>query len=174
MTSRRTYDVCAVVISDLAYDARVWKQVRSLSAAGLTVRLIGCAYEIDAARYRRQDGVDVIEVPLGSRAGRISRTARARTLLGVWREVLGTRARVYHVHNVHPAPAGIVASRVRRTRLVYDAHELYGEPTDSSLGARAAARLAFLLERLMVRSADFTVTTNPSRAYVLSARHGAS
>ena len=76
MTSVPTYDVCAVVISDLTYDARVWKQVRSLREAGLTVRLIGCAYEIDRTRRSSRDGVDVVEVPLGLRAGEISRTAR--------------------------------------------------------------------------------------------------
>jgi glycosyltransferase involved in cell wall biosynthesis len=169
---RSTYDVCAVVISDLAYDARVWKQARSLSNAGLSVRLIGCSYDIDATRVRTEDGIHVVEVPLGSRTGRVSRIARARTLLQVYYEVLRTPARAYHVHNVHPGLAGVLASRLRRARLVYDAHELYGEPTDGSLAARAAARATFLLERLMVRIADAAVTTNPSRAEVLSARHG--
>jgi glycosyltransferase involved in cell wall biosynthesis len=170
--TRRKYDVCAVVISDLAYDARVWKQARSLKNAGLTVRLIGCAYNIDATRRRCEGGIDVVEVPLGSRTGRVSLVARARTLLRVFSEVLRTPARAYHVHNIHPGLAGLLASRVRRARLVYDAHELYGERTDPSLSARVTARLTFLLERLMVRLADATVTTNPSRAEVLSARHG--
>jgi glycosyltransferase involved in cell wall biosynthesis len=76
------------------------------------------------------------------------------------------------VHNIHPGVAGILASRVRRARLVYDAHELYGEPTDGSLSARVSARLTYRLEGLMVRLADTAVTTNPSRAEVLSARHG--
>lgn len=173
MTVRSKYDVCAVVISDLAYDARVWKQVRSLSQAGLSVRLIGCAYDIEATRLRREDGIDVAEVPLGSRAGRVSLIARAQTLLRVFSEVLRTPAHAYHVHNIHPGLAGVLASRVRRARLVYDAHELYGEPTDRSLAARVTARLTFLLERLMMSVADAAVTTNPSRAEVLSARHGA-
>jgi glycosyltransferase involved in cell wall biosynthesis len=171
--TRLRYDVCAVVISDLAYDARVWKQARSLNNAGLTVRLVGCAYDIDATRRRREDGIDVTEVPLGRRTGRISVAARARALLRVFFEVLRTPARAYHVHNIHPALAGIFASRIRRARLVYDAHELYGEATDPSLCARATARVTFLLEALMARLADAVVTTNPSRAEVLSARHGA-
>lgn len=170
--TRPKYDVCAVVISDLAYDARVWKEARSLNSAGLTVCLIGCAYDIDATRRRSEDGIDVVEVPLGGRTGRVSVAARARTLLRVFSEVLRTPARAYHVHNIHPGLAGLLASRARRARLVYDAHELYGEPTDPSLSARLMARLTFLLERLMVRLADAAVTTNPSRAEVLSVRHG--
>jgi glycosyltransferase involved in cell wall biosynthesis len=166
------YDVCAVVISDLAYDARVWKEVRSLRNSGRSVALIGCAYEIERIRRRSEDGVDVVEVPLGSRTGRVSLKARGLTLLRVWREVLAIRARAYHVHNVEPGPAGVLASRLRRARLVYDAHELYGEARARSSSARVAARLTFALERLMIRSADAAVTTNPSRAEVLAARHG--
>jgi glycosyltransferase involved in cell wall biosynthesis len=172
MMMKTKCDVCAVVISDLAYDARVWKEVRSLSHAGLTVRLIGCAYDIDVTRRRGEDRIDVVEVPLGTRTGRVSLFSRAKTLLRVFGEVLRTPARAYHVHNVHPALAAILASRFRRARLVYDAHELYGEPVDQSLSARATARFTFLLEALMVRRADVVVTTNPSRAEVLSLRHG--
>ena len=43
---RVDYDVCATVVSDLSFDARVWKEVRSLTRAGYSVRLIGCGYEL--------------------------------------------------------------------------------------------------------------------------------
>ena len=167
-----TYDVCAVVISDLAYDARVWKEVRSLGASGRSVALIGCRYETQRIEHRSVDGITVIEVPLGSRAGRVSHLERARTLLRVWAEVLRTPARVYHVHNVHPAAPAWLASRLRRASIVYDGHELYWEPTSDAAGARVAARGRAVLERLMVRGADAVITTNASRADVLGRRYG--
>ena len=102
-----SYDVCAVVISDLAYDARVWKEVRTLRESGRTVLLIGCSYDIAGVRRRTQDGVDVVEVSLGTRAGRVSAVSRALTLARVWREVLRTRAGVFHVHNIHPGLARV-------------------------------------------------------------------
>ena len=175
-------DVCAAVISDLTYDARVWKEVRSLVEDGKAVKLIGCAYELDRPRRRVQDGVAVVEVSLGSRTGGVSLLGRFRTLLGVWGEILRTRARVYHAHNVHVAPAAWLASRIRRARLVYDGHELYGGGFANTVGGgprpraldRLGARLAFSVERFMVRRADAVITTNGSRARILEERHGRS
>ncbi len=104
---RTSYDVCAVVISDLAYDARVWKEARTLRESGRTVVLIGCTYDVAGIRRRTESDIDVVEISLGTRAGRVSAAVRALTLVRVWREVLRTRARVYHVHNIHPGPAAL-------------------------------------------------------------------
>ncbi len=178
---RRSVDVCAAVISDLTYDARVWKQVRSLVADGRSVKLIGCAYELPQTRRRVQDGAAVVEVSLGSRSGNISLPGRLRTLLGVWLEIVRTPARVYHAHNVHVAPAAWLASRIRRAGLVYDGHELYGGGFDEDMSGsapppgtieRLGARLAFAVERFVVRRASFVITTNESRARILHERHG--
>jgi glycosyltransferase involved in cell wall biosynthesis len=171
---KRDYDVCAAVVSDLSFDARVWKEVRSLRRAGYRVRLIGCGYELPHPRRSSVDGVDVLEISLGSRAGGVSVVRRARTLLRLWLEIARTRARVYHAHNIHVGPAAWLASRVRRRALVYDAHELYGESTADALLSRLAARLSGYAERFMVRRSDFVITTNVSRAEILKERHGRS
>jgi glycosyltransferase involved in cell wall biosynthesis len=169
------YDVCAAVISDLSTDARVWKEVRSLAAAGRRVKLIGCGYELDATERRSVDGVDVVTVPLGSRRGRVSPLGRLETLVRVWGEVLATRAAVYHSHNVHPGPPSLLAARLRRAALVYDGHELYGEtPGHAGPLTRAGARLNRLAEGILVRRAGGVITTNPSRAAELRSRHGRS
>jgi glycosyltransferase involved in cell wall biosynthesis len=167
-----TYDVCAVVISDLAFDARVWREVRSLRDSGRMVKLIGCRFDCDRIERRSDSGVDVVEVPLGSRTGRVSVAARALTLTRVFTEVVRTRAHVYHTHNIHPALAALLASRLRRVPLVYDAHELYWEPWSDGPLARAAARARGTLEQLIVRRADAVITTNASRAAALGARYG--
>lgn len=167
------YDVCAAVISDLSTDARVWKQVRSLRDAGYAVILIGCRYEIAETIRSRQEGIDVVEVPLGSRQGRVSARGRAETLLAIWREVHGTAARVYHAHNIHVIPACWLASRRRGMPLIYDAHELYGQvKAGDRLRRRATARIGRLAEAFAVTQADAVITTNASRVIALQARHG--
>ena len=173
MSIVRNVDVCAAVVGDLAIDARVWREARSLASAGLRVRLIGCRYDIDATVERADDGITVVEVPLGSRSGRVSRVRRARTLLRIWFEVLRTSARAYHCHNVHPGPAAVLAAWLRRAGLVYDGHELYGRAWAErpTLSQRAVARGASAIEHFLVRRADAVITTNPSRAAVLSRRH---
>lgn len=166
------YDVCSAVVSDLRYDARVWKQARSLAAAGYTVRLIGFTYEISEPIERSEDGIDSIELPFGSRT-KVSKLRRAVSLLRLWVETLRTPARGYHCHNIHPGPAAWLAARIRRGALVYDAHELYGDPEiGSSSLRRIVARGGLVLERLMFRASDAIITTNESRARILQDRHG--
>jgi glycosyltransferase involved in cell wall biosynthesis len=166
------HDVCASVVSDLPFDARVWKEARSLARDGRSVALLGCAYGRDDLRRRNEDGVDVLEVPFGWRDRPKSVVRRARTLLRLWWEILRTSARAYHAHNVHVAIPAWISARARRARLVYDAHELYGEPDDPSLRSKLLARGSALLEAFMVKRSDAVISTNPSRADVLRERHG--
>lgn len=166
------HDVCSVVVSDLQYDARVWKQARALAEAGFSVSLLGFTYEIERRRDREEGAIHVSELPFGSRT-KVSRLGRARSLLALWAATVRTRARVYHCHNVHPAPAVWLACRLRRAQLVYDAHELYGDADDpTSLRQRVAAAVSFRVERFMVRRAAAVITTNEARAEVLRERHG--
>lgn len=171
---REPYDVCAAVVGDLSTDARVWREARTLRAQGLSVALIGCRYEIDQVQRRSENGVDVVEVPLGSRSGQVSQVGRAKTLLRLWREILATPARAYHVHNIHPGPATVLAARLRGAPFVYDAHELYGNAEPRTPARILAALPVRALERFLVRRSMAAITTNGSRAHELEARHGRS
>jgi glycosyltransferase involved in cell wall biosynthesis len=167
---------CMPVVSHLPFDARVWKQARSLAAAGWDVRLIGMSYDLETPGSYSRDGVQATEIPFGNRGpGRaLSRfRSRVRALLSLWWRVLRTRASTYHCHNIHPSPAVLIAARLRRAQIVYDAHELYGEPLkDATPLQRLVARGARLAERWIARQADVVITTNESRAEVLRERHG--
>jgi glycosyltransferase involved in cell wall biosynthesis len=173
MSGDRRYDVCASVISDLPFDARVWKESRSLAAAGRRLALTGPAYDIEHSRRRRDaSGVDVLEVPFGWRDRPKSYVRRLGVLAQVSLEVLRTPADVYHSHDIHVGPASWLAARLRGAKLVYDGHELWGEPQDDSVRARSIAAAGRMIERLMVASSDAVITTNASRAEVLRHRHG--
>jgi len=171
--STRSCDVCASVISDLTYDARVWKECRSLARGGRSVSVIGPAYDIERARRRRDEsGAQVLEIPFGWRNQPKSYARRAAVLLRVSLEVLRTPAHVYHSHDVHVGPASWLAARLRRAKLVYDGHELAGEEFESGLRARVIAKTGAMFERAMVHASDAVITTNPSRAQVLRERYG--
>jgi glycosyltransferase involved in cell wall biosynthesis len=165
-------DVCAAVISDLPYDARVWKQVRSLTSAGYKVSVVGCRFGIETRMRRTQDGADVTEYPFGSRDAKKSLRVRIGAVAGVWRSILGTKARLYHAHNIHTCAPAWLAARLRRAALVYDAHELYGIRERPGVVGALAEHWTLLVERLIVRRADVVITTNESRADVLRRRHG--
>jgi glycosyltransferase involved in cell wall biosynthesis len=166
--------VCAAVVSHLPYDARVWKEARSLAAAGYAVDLVGMRYGIAAPQTREEDGVRVTELPFGDGHGAHSASliGRARVLLSLWSRILRTPADIYHCHNVHVAPAVLASALFRRAEIVYDAHELYGEiKPGAGLGSRIAARLTRLVESIVVRRARRVITTNASRALVLAERY---
>jgi glycosyltransferase involved in cell wall biosynthesis len=148
--------------------------VRSLVDAGYRLRLIGCGYELARPRRSQMGRVDVIEIPLGSRAGSVSKIGRARTLLRLWVEIVRTPARVYHAHNIHVGPAAWLASRLRGSALVYDAHELYGYPLENGRLNPLVLHAGRYLERFMVRRSNHVITTNRSRAELLEQRHGRS
>jgi glycosyltransferase involved in cell wall biosynthesis len=169
---RRGWDVCAAVVSDLTFDARVWKEARSLANAGYRVRLIGCRYELPASLRRGEGLIEVVEIPLGTRRGQISVVGRAVTLLRLWVAVIRTPARAYHAHNIHVGPAAWLASRLRRARLVYDAHELYDEASGGLPLPQVTAPITRVVERFMVRRSDAVFTTNLSRVDHLRERYG--
>jgi glycosyltransferase involved in cell wall biosynthesis len=168
-----SYDVCAAVVSHLPFDARVWKEARTLADAGYRVKLIGACYDIERTQRRGESGVDVVEIPFGRRTGEISPIGRFGTVMRIWAEVLRTRARCYHAHNIHTGPPSWTASKLRRAGLLYDAHELYGEVAANGQREGAISALAsFAAERFMVRHSAAVVTTNRSRVSVLRERHG--
>jgi glycosyltransferase involved in cell wall biosynthesis len=169
---RRTWDVCAAVVGDLTFDARVWKEARSLANAGYRLRLIGCKYELPASHRRSEGTIEVVEIPLGTRRGRISVVGRAVTLLRLWLAVIRTPARAYHAHNVHVAPAAWISSRLRGAKLIYDGHELYGEASGGLPLPLITAPIARIVERFMVRRSDAVFTTNLSRVEHLRERYG--
>lgn len=164
---RTRYDVCAGTVSDLPFDARVWKESRSLAEGGYKLALIGCRYEIDRTQRRTEDGIDVVEVPFGSRQGSASMFERLRVLAGLWWEVVRTPAAIYHAHNIEVGPASWLASRLRRAKLVYDAHELYAEASHDTIKSRIGGFVNACVERFMMSQADEVITTNRSRAEVL-------
>ncbi|MDQ3740251.1 MAG: glycosyltransferase [Actinomycetota bacterium] len=167
------YDVCAASVSELPFDARVWKESRSLAGAGYRLALLGCSSQVDATASRTtEEGIDVTEVPFGKPETRGGILQRIGVMVALSRQVLRTRARIYHSHNVEIAPAVWLAAKLRRATLIYDAHELYHEPEAAGLRPRIEGFVWAAIERLMMRSADAVITTNRSRADVLERAYG--
>jgi glycosyl transferase family 4 len=169
---RTQYDVCASVVSDLPFDARVWKEARSLAAHGYRVSVLGPRFDLATVTRRREGAIDVLEMPFGFRNTNKSLLRRGLTVFRLWLEIIRTPARIYHAHDVHVGPPAWVASRIRRAVLVYDAHEIHWRSNEGR-GARARllAWTCTAIERFMVRRSDGVITTNESRAAVLRERY---
>jgi len=72
---------------------------------------------------------------------------------------LGTRADVYHAHDLNTLLMAWTASRLRRTPLVYDTHEVATDRAEMKFRWWAE-----LLERALIGRADRVICTNDTRA----------
>jgi glycosyltransferase involved in cell wall biosynthesis len=143
-------------------DPRIFrKQCRTLGAAGYEVHLI-----VPGPRATELDGVwlhAVSENPARPPARRQwSRFARA-TLLS-----LRLRAAVYHLHDPHLIPLGLVL-KARGARLIYDVHEHYPDHARTKLAGRplrgaAKALMWICFESLARRAFDGFVCASPALA----------
>jgi glycosyltransferase involved in cell wall biosynthesis len=157
------------VVSDLSSDARVRREAAALADAGHRVSVIGFDYQVRRPVRRDADGVVYRLLPFPARG-----SSRPRRLWGAARffarasiAVLAARADAVHAHNLHLAVPCMLAARLRRARLVYDAHELA-----VPMVRRRHRGLAVRYERMIWRRADAIITTNQSRARFLSRLHG--
>lgn len=178
--------VCMFVINTVAADARVIREASTLSAAGHEVFVVamreGRQPERDAVegftvlRVRR----DPVRRNIESTAPAPGTLARAveplrlawaladYTVRGFARAV-AMKAGVYHAHDLVTLPVAWAAARVRRARLVYDAHELFTELGRLGPVTRTLLRV---VERTLIGRADRVVTVNESIAAELSRRYG--
>jgi glycosyltransferase involved in cell wall biosynthesis len=84
---------------------------------------------------------------------------RALVFLRFLRAGLGTRAAVYHAHDLNTLLVAWVGSRMARARLVYDTHEVATDRADMTLRWWAS-----LLERSLIGRADRVICTTQTRA----------
>lgn len=156
------------VVSDITTDARVRREAKALARQGHHVRVVAFDYGIRRPQTRHEDGVELVLFPFPARGSRLARRllGAARYCLRAGRTILGTRADVYHAHNLHLAVPCALAVRPR-AHLVYDAHELVAARQQG-----VARRLTEHYERAIWTRASAVITTNESRARHLRQHYG--
>jgi glycosyltransferase involved in cell wall biosynthesis len=157
--------------SNLPFDARIHKEISSLVRAGHEVTLIGYAKTIGKKQVHEEKGFRQIwypfkEVRENSVRGKLQLGWRAVRLgFQIYRATLLTSADVYHSHEAYPLPVCFLSAKLRRKKLVYDAHELYQE--NGWFGP-------LTMERLFIHKAEAVINVNEARAEVLRQRYGLS
>lgn len=87
--------------------------------------------------------------------------------------IMGTvRHCVVHANDLDTLPAAYVLSRLYHAKLVYDAHELFGELYSDY--TPTLKKLLFTLERYLVRKCDIVCTVNSAIAEEFHSRYGVS
>jgi glycosyltransferase involved in cell wall biosynthesis len=169
------------VTNSVTIDSRVRREAATLAANGNEVVVLGLR---DGALPRSEtlDGFRVVRVRRDTVHGPLPRGRLRRALLplggalmladysarALWLAVR-RRSDVYHGHDLVTLPVAWAASRLRRSRLVYDAHELFTEIGRLGSLARGICRL---LEAALIGRADRVVAVNGSIAQELARRYG--
>ncbi|WP_112427383.1 glycosyltransferase [Thermogemmatispora tikiterensis] len=170
--------VCMHVLGQGKSDVRVMRAATALSAAGCHVSVVDLESQEQPAREQVQ-GIALQHVRLAPEffSSRFKRRAllRAASLFvrGTW-QVLSTDADVYHAHDVAALPACYLASRLRRKRLVFEAHEMPLEehPLSSmNRGRRLLHHLLTLLMKGMIPASDGVITVSPPIVEELQRRY---
>jgi glycosyltransferase involved in cell wall biosynthesis len=181
-------DVCVLIDQDHLRHPIVRRQLPSLLAAGHRVVVIepadACSTNAGSSGYRR---LTIRRVQLwqparllwavarriaGQRASEAWWTAvhfleLALTGLRYTRAAVRQQVDCYQAHDLATLGPAVVAAKLRRRRVIYDAHELVSEQGDPhSLRNRVERRL----ERWLVALVDDLVVPNPSRAEVYRQR----
>ena len=154
-----------VTVSEMATDARVCREAESLVEAGYEVDIL-CLRSSIPARIR---GARLIERGYG----RLPRKLRLfLTTIDFFVSTVIRPADVYHAHNVPALPGCWLAARLRRSRLVYDAHEIYAissrMPKGQTGGHTRRQHVEAAIERRLAPGADLRITASEAYGRVIA------
>jgi len=145
--------VCMMLTNPCTNDARVIKEAMTLAGNGYDVRILATMGN-NTLKIEHIEGI-VIK--------RIKRKFQSNTLLGKMEFTLKftfaavrEKADIYHAHDLSTLLECYIASRINRSRLVYDSHELFADPTQN----RVAVFLYSALEKHLIKKADLVITVD--------------
>jgi glycosyltransferase involved in cell wall biosynthesis len=168
--------VCMIVLNTLDPDPRVWKEGKSLAAAGYSVTILALRGKGQVS-IKKEDGVIVLRMftapPYGHNPWKVVRAwiQFFCFLLAPRRD----RFAVCHCHDAETLPMGWMISVKDKALLIYDAHELIFSyvpiPREFS-SIRKGLLLAYrkflrIVEKRLIGEARAVITVNVSLARIL-------
>ena len=172
--------ICMVVISDLRYDVRVYKEAKSLADAGYQITLIGFNSECLQKESKESDGLRIVQFPAfyKNESNCFQRTRRIlsifKLIASIYLLTLRTKAKVYHAHDIEAILPAFLSSKIHKGKFVYDSHELFSGFFAPKKFTKYWLRMCCttLLEKAIIGKADYVITVNEPIAAELSKRFG--
>ena len=143
-----------LVTNSCVDDARVLKEAASLSKDGHELVIWGIS----------DDETDEFQQNNGFSIKRINRKMKRNTLLGKLAysskfiyNSSKENADIYHAHDLSTLLECYIASKLNRSKVIYDSHELYIRDFDNKNNYK---NLYFYLEHLLIRKVNLVITVN--------------
>lgn len=172
----RATRVCMHVLTTARLDPRVLREAAALAEAGYDVTVVDIERDPSRPRKEKMQGVTLKHIVMPSRFKRTRfkpffLVKMAATIVrGIW-SVTTTPAEVYHSHDDNALPACFVASRLRRKKLILDAHELPLVQPNHTRWKRLSAMARWSLKRMAPRC-DGIITVSPQIVEEFHRRYG--
>jgi len=163
--------VLMILSNPLLVDPRVHKEAKALVDDGYKVTVIVWDRHREYEKREKVDGIDIIRLQV-SGATRSIYMNMVKTILwwkNIHREVnkllkKGNQFDVIHCHDLDTLPIGVLLKRKLNSKLIYDAHEIYGYMLKDDYPI--ISKFAFLLEKLLVKFVDHIITIDePFKEY---------
>ncbi|HJT55534.1 MAG TPA: glycosyltransferase [Ktedonobacteraceae bacterium] len=157
--------VCMHVLGTARTDVRVMREATTLAQAGMEVSIVDIESDPTRPREEEIDGVHVkhIVMPSWFVPAHFKPWFLVKLLLMLiygTRALMNVAADIYHAHDDTALPACYFAARLRRKRLVFDAHELpLVEPNITRWGLLHA--LSTVLLKSMMSRCSGIITVSP-------------
>lgn len=151
------------IIMLLAYgfdpDPRVYQEAKSLVKNGFGVTIIAWDREIKWPKFEMRDGIKIERSHIKSlyRRG----TSQLLFLFLFWIDVffhlLGRDFDIIHCHDFDTLPIGFILAKLRRKRIIFDAHESYSDMLEDNVSG-LLKKLTFIIEKILIRYIDLLIT----------------
>jgi glycosyltransferase involved in cell wall biosynthesis len=140
-------------------DPRVRQEALALTGMGCRVRILAWDRDLKAPAAESMEGVEVERVFVRSTHGRgVTQLLYYVRLYSkmFWRAVF-SRFDAVHCHDLDTLPLGFVLGKLRRTPIVYDAHESFPDMLEGSVPP-AVQRALVRVENALIRRIDLLIT----------------
>lgn len=169
--------VCMLVLNDVSSDPRVTKEANSLKDQ-YDVKVIGIRKSQELPLDESHNGYRILRVNHikklhNKKLNLISiimlLVSKLIVMLKIARRAYKEKADIYHAHDFEMLPVAYFVSRLRRSKIIYDSHELWVEQRADFPGW--FKKIVRTLEGFLVRRTDLIITVNNSIAQELRERY---
>lgn len=167
--------ICHVGLEESPYNPREVRAVLA-SAERYDAVIIGPTTQTDAQSPSAYKGIPVWLVKWRTRQGPKNLPFRlvkyAEFLIRTTWRARRLRADLIHAHALICLPSALLAALGRKTKVIYDAYELYSEQGGPEHRQGANFRFWMWLERRLARRADAVIAANPERGEIMCRQLG--
>ena len=157
--------VVMVVLNPFVHDARVLREAKSLVNEGYEITVIALHGE-GLKKNELKSGINIIRIFLHtkkwSRHPAVQIIKYIEFLIKCMTKIIWIQPRILHCHDLNALPAGgfLKLITLGRIKLIYDSHELWSDPSQSSL----LLSIGGYFEKYLIKLVDSIVMTSDGHA----------